>query len=141
MPASNMVPVCKALNIPLVVIFHGHDASDKKLLHKYKEKYQQLFAYATFIIAVSEEMKKRLINFGANPGKMRLVPYGINTSKFKPVTNVIQEKKFLLLDDLLRKKARFILLKHFIRCYKNSLMQHLQWLEKKSVYTTNVKNW
>src|SRR5688572_16169639 len=29
---AHLAPVCRDLNIPLIVIFHGHDATDKKLV-------------------------------------------------------------------------------------------------------------
>ncbi|MFD0991209.1 glycosyltransferase [Mariniflexile jejuense] len=103
--ASHMTPVCKALNIPLVVIFHGHDATNKKTLIKYKTKYQRLFKYASFIIVVSEEMKKGLIKNGANPKKIRVVPCGVDTSKFKPQTKTTSEKNFLAVGRFTSKKG------------------------------------
>lgn len=103
--ASHLVPACKALNIPLVAIFHGHDATDRKLLSQYQKRYLKLFAYASYIVAVSEEMRQRLIKLGANPNKTRLVPYGINTSMFQPETNVFTEKKLLAVGRFTAKKG------------------------------------
>jgi len=113
MTASHMVPGCKALGIPLLAIFHGRDATDINLLHKYKEKYHKLFKYATYIIAVSDEMRKRLISFGANPEKVKLVPYGIDTSKFKPETSVIKEKQLLAVGRFTTKKGPLHTIKAF----------------------------
>lgn len=94
--ASHMVPVCKALKIPLLVIFHGHDATNKKTLHKYKKKYLNLFNYASFIIVVSEEMKNGLIKQGANSKKIKVVPCGVNLSKFRFDSNTPKTKKNFL---------------------------------------------
>ena len=105
MSGSYMVPVCKALNIPLVVIFHGYDATEKKILKKYRKKYLRLFSYATNIIAVSAEMKKRLINIGANPDKVVMIPYGVDISKFKPENNTVTDKKFIAVGRFTGKKA------------------------------------
>lgn len=83
MPASHMVAPCKALGIPLVAIFHGHDATDKKLIQQYNN-YKDLFAYASQIVAVSRVMQEKLLALGANPKKLIMIPYGVKTAFFKP---------------------------------------------------------
>ena len=113
MPASHMVSVCKQLGIPLIVIFHGHDATDRKILKEYKEKYIQLFEYATFTIAVSEEMKKRLIIAGAIPEKVKLIPYGVDITKFKPIENNNSKNTFLAVGRFAGKKAPLSTIKAF----------------------------
>src|SRR5690606_21752320 len=105
MPASHMASVCKDLKIPLLVIFHGHDATDKKLLKEYKQKYIQLFEYATYTIAVSEEMKKRLIIAGAVPEKLKLIPYGVDITKFSPIENNAPKNTFLAVGRFAEKKG------------------------------------
>ncbi|MDI1317121.1 glycosyltransferase family 4 protein [Flavobacterium sp.] len=87
MPAAHMVSVCKSLNIPLLVIFHGHDATDKKLLKEYYNKYQKLFNYASFLLPVSEDLKSGLIAIGATPEKIKVIPCGVDITKFKPGIN------------------------------------------------------
>ncbi len=115
MPASHMVPICKALNIPLIVIFHGHDATDKKLLKEYKKKYLKLFDYATYTIAVSVEMKKRLIAVGAIDEKIQLIPYGVDISKFKPSETAVESKNFIAVGRFTQKKAPQITIKAFYK--------------------------
>lgn len=110
---SHMVPVCKALNIPLLPIFHGHDATDKKYLVKYADKYQKLFDYASSIIVVSEEMKKGLVKNGASLDKTKVVPCGVNTSKFKPETNVSKKKNFLAVGRFTPKKGPLYTIRAF----------------------------
>lgn len=90
MPASHMVPVCKALNIPLLVIFHGHDATDKKLLKEYASKYKKLFEYASYLLPVSEDLKNGLVAMGANPKNIRVIPCGVDVTKFKPGTATLK---------------------------------------------------
>ncbi|MEZ4810598.1 MAG: glycosyltransferase family 4 protein [Allomuricauda sp.] len=119
MSASHMVPPCKALNIPLLVIFHGHDATDKKLLQKYRKKYQKLFAYAAFIIVVSNEMKKNLMNLGADPEKIRVVPCGVDTLKFSAETNPTTERRFLAVGRFTAKKGPL----HTIRAFYTVLQK------------------
>lgn len=119
MPASHMVPICKDLGIPLLVIFHGHDATDKSLLKEYKNKYVKLFEYATYTIAVSEEMKKRLIAAGAIPEKIRLIPYGVDVSKFKPSENNTNTNTFLAVGRFTEKKGPL----YTIRAFNKALQQ------------------
>ena len=113
MPASHMASVCKDLKIPLLVIFHGHDATDKKLLKEYKQKYIQLFEYATYTIAVSEEMKKRLIIAGAVPEKLKLIPYGVDITKFSPIENNAPKNTFLAVGRFAEKKGPLYTIRAF----------------------------
>jgi colanic acid/amylovoran biosynthesis glycosyltransferase len=82
--AAHFVPICKDLNIPLVVIFHGYDATLKKVVMRYQAPYQKLFSYASAIVAVSVEMKHKLITLGAPAEKIAVIPYGIDIRKFSP---------------------------------------------------------
>ena len=119
MPASHVVSVCKQLGIPLIVIFHGHDATDKKLLKEYESKYIKLFEYSTFTIAVSEEMKKRLIIAGAIPEKVKLIPYGVDCNKFKPIESNTNKNTFLAVGRFAEKKAPL----STIRAFNKVLLQ------------------
>jgi colanic acid/amylovoran biosynthesis glycosyltransferase len=118
MPGAHMTTVCKSLNIPLLVIFHGHDATDKKLLHEYRNKYKEMFAYATYIIAVSEEMKKRLITAGANPEKIKLIPYGVDVEKFKPSGNNTNKNTFLAVGRFTEKKGPLYTIRAFYKALR-----------------------
>lgn len=111
--ASHMVPVCKALNIPLLPIFHGHDATDKKYLTKYASKYQKLFDYADSIVVVSNDMKKGLTKVGANPQKIEVVSCGVNPEKFKPKTNKKKTRNFLAVGRFTPKKGPLFTIQAF----------------------------
>lgn len=87
--AVECLNVIKHLEIPLIVHFHGYDASKKKTLQKYKDGYTELFQYANAVIAVSGEMKIALVSMGCPVNKIILNPYGPDESFFK-----IQPKKF-----------------------------------------------
>ena len=58
---SFITPICKNLDIPLLVHFHGFDASRKDILNTFKKGYQLMFSYATKIIVVSHAMKQALV--------------------------------------------------------------------------------
>jgi colanic acid/amylovoran biosynthesis glycosyltransferase len=71
-----MMNIAKELNIPLVVHFHGYDASSVKLLNEYRDQYKQLFGFAGRIVAVSLQMQENLIKMGAKEQKVVYAPYG-----------------------------------------------------------------
>jgi glycosyltransferase involved in cell wall biosynthesis len=76
---ENGASVCRharALNIPLIVHFHGHDAHLKSLVAAYKERYREMFDYAFRIVSVSHFMTQALIRLGADPDKIVYNPYG-----------------------------------------------------------------
>ena len=73
---SWMVPICKSLNAPLIVHFHGFDASRYDILEKFNESYKLMFDYAQNIIVVSKAMKKALINQGCPEHKLEINTYG-----------------------------------------------------------------
>ncbi|WP_394354310.1 glycosyltransferase family 4 protein [Aestuariibaculum sediminum] len=118
--AAHMVPVCKALNIPLIVIFHGHDATNKKTLKKYHEKYLKLFDYASVIVAVSEVMKQGLIKEGANTEKIYVVPCGVDIDKFTANLQLKHNKDFLAVGRFTQKKGPL----HTINAFNKVLEKH-----------------
>lgn len=77
-----MLPICKALGLPLVVHFHGFDAYDKDLLFQYAGRYPGLFEYADAVVAVSQHMVQRLKKLGAPADKIICTPCGPNPEHF-----------------------------------------------------------
>lgn len=73
---SFIAPICKELKIPLVVHFHGIDASSYQVLKKFKEGYQFMYQYAKKIIVVSNAMKQALIDHGCPYDKLEINTYG-----------------------------------------------------------------
>jgi colanic acid/amylovoran biosynthesis glycosyltransferase len=73
---ADITPIAKALGIPLVVHFHGHDAHREPELIPYRERYQRMFEYAESLISVSHFMTETLIEMGADPAKIAYNPYG-----------------------------------------------------------------
>ncbi|MEM7039073.1 MAG: glycosyltransferase, partial [Bacteroidota bacterium] len=80
-----MMDICAAVNIPLVVHFHGYDAFDSELLSEYGHRYPTLFEKAAAIVVVSRAMERRLIDLGAPPQKLHYNPCGADTTRFQPV--------------------------------------------------------
>jgi glycosyltransferase involved in cell wall biosynthesis len=103
--AVHMMPPCKALDIPLIPVFRGHDATDRRLLSQYAANYEALFSFAPFLVAVSSGIKSQLVHLGADPDKIHIIPSGVNTSKFKPSLEKPESKHFLAVGRFTPKKA------------------------------------
>ena len=73
---SFIAPVCKSLDIPLLVHFHGFDASRTDILNSFKKGYELMFSYAKKIIVVSNAMKKALVGQGCPETKLLINTYG-----------------------------------------------------------------
>lgn len=115
--AAHLVPACRDLGIPLLVIFHGHDATDQKLLKQYRRGYQRLFEYASFVITVSADMREGLIRLGAPPEKIRVVPCGVDIAKFRPASEP-KEKLFLAVGRFVEKKGPLHTIKAFHKVWQ-----------------------
>jgi colanic acid/amylovoran biosynthesis glycosyltransferase len=106
------MPLAKALNIPLLVTFHGYDASltDKSLQQNlsgrwYLRHRKDLAAGATTFLAVSQFIASRLLKQGFPPEKVQVHYIGVDTEKFKPRDQVPREKKVLFVGRLVEKKG------------------------------------
>lgn len=110
--------VFKELNIPLVVHFHGYDASLKRVVHKFEDRYKLMFAYAASIIAVSREMRADLVALGADPYKVYINPYGpadiFLAGRYMPA----ELRAFLHVGRFTEKKAPINTIKAFAICLK-----------------------
>jgi glycosyltransferase involved in cell wall biosynthesis len=115
--AAHLSPICRELNIPLLVIFHGHDATDRKLLRQYKNLYQSLFVNAASVIVVSNDMRERIISIGAKSEKVSVVPCGVDLVKFKPVS-IEKERMFLAVGRFVAKKGPINTIKAFHEVWK-----------------------
>ena len=80
---SFITPVCKALNIPLIVHFHGFDASRYDILNQFQEQYKEMFEYTSAIIVVSQRMLEGLKTMGCPEKKLVYNPYGPNPIYFQ----------------------------------------------------------
>jgi len=84
--AIDILGYAKAYNIPLVVTFHGHDASRLLKNKKYKERLPELFEYASGIIIVSRHM---IQNLELDPwlDKVYVIPCSVDPEKFVATSN------------------------------------------------------
>lgn len=86
--AVKMLRFAKKNNLPLVVTFHGYDASRALNNKKYTKRLPGLFNYASAIVVVSPHMIEKL---GLQPWihKVHVVPCSIDTNEFKPVNQAL----------------------------------------------------
>lgn len=98
--------VIKKLKLPLIVHFHGFDASVYDVLKEYNEKYKEMFLYAKSVIAVSKTMKAKLIEIGCPEEKICLNTYGPHPDFFNVKPN-LNNKNFLSVGRFVDKKAPY----------------------------------
>ena len=107
-----MMPICKQLNIPLIVHFHGYDAYRNDVLNSYGKQYKNLFQYAKATIAVSKDMEQQLKKLDCPENKIHYLPYGIDTTLFSP-KNSSTEKLIVSCGRFVKKKSPDLILKTF----------------------------
>lgn len=105
--------------IPLIVHFHGYDASVTSVLEENKETYPRMFRIASSIIAVSQAMKRKLIELGAPESKVQYNPYGIDCKQFSGGDPASAPPLFLAVGRFTEKKAPQITLSAFAKTLKS----------------------
>jgi glycosyltransferase involved in cell wall biosynthesis len=102
--AAKNLRVIKSLGIPLVIHFHGYDASIYSVVEKNKEAYLSMFKYASAIIGVSNRMVAMLREMGAPAEKLNYLCYGPNP-RFRDIQPNYTAPHFLALGRFVDKKA------------------------------------
>jgi colanic acid/amylovoran biosynthesis glycosyltransferase len=96
---------CRRLGIPLVVHFHGFDASVRSLLEEHVETYPAMFRSAAAIVAVSQAMRTKLISLGAPEAKVYYNPCGVDCRAFAGGSPADTPPVFLAVGRFVEKKA------------------------------------
>ncbi len=115
---AECLKVISHLKIPLIVHFHGSDASLKEVLDRYKEDYKRMFSYANKIIIVSEKMKSVLLSLGCPANKIILSYYGPNEIFFECKPDY-QSQQFISVGRFVEKKAPYLTILAF-----NQIVRH-----------------
>jgi colanic acid/amylovoran biosynthesis glycosyltransferase len=102
--AAKNLRVIKSLGIPLVIHFHGYDASMYSVVEKNKQAYIEMFQYASAIIGVSNRMVEMLQEIGAPAEKLHHLCYGPNP-RFQDIQPNYAAPHFLALGRFVDKKA------------------------------------
>lgn len=118
----NILPVVKKLRIPLITTFHGNDISSLLKKRAYVKSLQELFCDEnTYFIGVSEYIKNKLIDFGAN--EERIIKHYIGTNldkfKFRDASPVVSEPiRFLQISNFVEKKGHIYTVTAFSKFIK-----------------------
>ena len=101
----SIMDACKQTNTPLVVHFHGFDASEYATFEKYGSKYKRLFSVAKKIVVVSNVMEEELKKFGAPEEKFFYNPYGVDINLFEGTDPSVNPPIFACVGRFAPKKA------------------------------------
>lgn len=101
--------IANELEIPLIVHFHGFDASETKYLKNLEPEYKKMFAVAFAIVVVSEEMKNTILSLGANPEKVILLRYA-PSKMFHEIVPNYASNQVLAVGRFTEKKAPYLTL-------------------------------
>ncbi len=92
--ALKVLDVVRKARVPMVVSFHGFDASKALRKESYLRRLPDLFDYAAAIILCSTHMANALPLKGYE-SKVHVVPYGIDPDEFRPVSGRVHSGKTL----------------------------------------------
>ena len=113
-----VLEACRLRRVPLVVHFHGADASAHAVLNKYRERYQELFQHAAAIVAVSRAMQARLIGLGAPQAKVHYSPCGVDCELFSGANPADSPPVFLAVGRFVEKKGAHLTLLAFAEVFR-----------------------
>jgi colanic acid/amylovoran biosynthesis glycosyltransferase len=102
-------------NLPLIVHFHGYDASVSSVLDEHRETYPRMFSVASAVIAVSHAMRRKLIELGAPADIVHYNPYGVDCEGFGGARPGQAPPFFVAVGRFTEKKAPQITLRAFAK--------------------------
>ncbi len=111
-------PACRRLGIPLVVHFHGFDASVRSLLEEHVDTYPAMFRSAAAIVAVSQAMRAKLMALGAPDAKVHYNPCGVDCQAFAGGSPADAPPVLLAVGRLVEKKAPQLTLTAFAEVFR-----------------------
>lgn len=116
--ANHLLPIIKRSGLPMVVHFHGYDASVRELI-KEQKGYTALFNYASKIIAVSRDMEQMLLDLGCPRDKLC---YNANAAQpeFLDIVPTFEKKQFIFIGRFKGKKAPY----YTLLAFKEVLQKH-----------------
>ncbi|MBK8368422.1 MAG: glycosyltransferase [Bacteroidetes bacterium] len=76
---SNVLDVCKELNIPIIATGLGYEISVTKIINDNRKNYQEFLKYCSSVIVVAKSMTKILTELGCDKNKIIHSPAGAST--------------------------------------------------------------
>lgn len=115
--AHFILPYVKKAGLPLVVHFHGYDASTKQVVARHNN-YKKIFDYASKVIAVSKKMEQMLLEMGCPAKKLVYNVYGPHP-EFLNINATFSKKQFVAIGRFTDKKAPYYTILAFKKAVKN----------------------
>ncbi len=109
---ATVLRVCRALALPLLVHFHGYDASVTSILNEYDQRYREMFLYAHSVFSVSHAMTEQLAAMGCPRSKIIYNPYGPD-DRFFDIRPSYITSHFVAIGRFVDKKAPYFTLLAF----------------------------
>jgi glycosyltransferase involved in cell wall biosynthesis len=116
--AHEILSLIKEAKIPMIVHFHGYDASVYKALDDC-DNYKDVFEYAKKIVVVSKKMEQMLLDIGCPGGKLVYNVYGPQI-EFENVVPTFEKKQFVGIGRFTDKKAPY----YTILAFKEVVEKH-----------------
>jgi glycosyltransferase involved in cell wall biosynthesis len=112
-----LAPLAASLGIPLMVSFHGVDASRLGRDPDWQRRYRRMFGTVAVATGPSEYVRQKLISLGCPPERAHVLHYGIRTDLIRFIGERRRadddEVRFLFVGRLAEKKDPLTLLKSF----------------------------
>ena len=106
---------CERLDTPLVVHFHGFDASRTDILERKGADYRRMFGRASAVVAVSRAMERQLLHAGCPRHKLVYNPYGVDCVQFAGTAPATAAPHFVAVGRMVEKKAPHLTIVAFAR--------------------------
>ncbi len=103
--AHRLLSLFKSANLPFVVHFHGHDATEHHIL-KNVNNYKAVFSAAAGIVAVSKFMQQHLLDLGCPANKLHYNVYGPR-EEFAKIKPSYSRQQFISIGRFTNKKAPY----------------------------------
>jgi glycosyltransferase involved in cell wall biosynthesis len=105
--------VCRALGLPLYVIFRGHDASTQLRLRSLRVRHRRVFRHAAGIVAESRYLADRLRALGCPDALLTVITSGMDPDQFPPAAS--EPGRILHVGRLVEMKAPHVTIEAFAR--------------------------
>ena len=120
-----LAPLAHELGIPMIVSFHGVDASSLALDPVWQRRYREMFQHVSAATGPSEYVRNKLVQLGCPEDRAHVLHYGIKTDQipFSPPAQRFDQRelRFLFVGRLAEKKDPITLLRSFAMAQKSLL--------------------